>query len=169
MIVLEFAVCGGIAFYLAGHWAQARKRNRASWDALVSRLKLDRNARLLCVPERSGDEQCGMLARGQRVWQARGLWAMYSNAGVLVELADYAARNGAPEERAAVDALRTEAVLIRLNLLACVGHFVLRAAEERAQSCMLCAEQAYAQLEVHVIERMERQAPEQLSALVAAS
>lgn len=169
MMVIQFFVCGWIAFYLVWRWIVARKRNRASWDEIVARLQGYGSARELGAPERSGAEHHpGMLARGRHVARARGLWAMFANAGVLVELADYAARNGAPGDQAAVDVLRTEATLIRLNLLACACSFVLRAAEERVEHFLLRAEQAYAEVEVYLTDLVEQQAPELLPVLVAA-
>jgi len=167
---MEWFACGCCAVYLVWQWAVARKRNRAGWDEIVSRLKSDGSARGLSASERSGTElHPGMLARGQRALRARGLWVLYANTGVLVELADYAARNGTPEKQATVDALRTEAALLRLNLLACAGSLVLHAAEERIDHHTLRAEQAYAELEVCLTDLVEQQAPDLLPSLVAAS
>ena len=169
LIGMECFICGCVAIYLVWRWTVARKRNRASWEQIVSRLNSDWNARLLSVPERSEYSQTGMLARGQRVVTAGRLWAMFSNAGVLVELADYAARNGAREDQAIVDAVRTEATLIRLNILSCIGSYALQAANDRALNYTLRAEQAYAELEVYLTELVEQQVPALIPSLVAAS
>ncbi len=80
----------------AGYWRmQQSKRRSESWDEIVRKL-------------RPNDWSC-----------ARGIWMIYCNASVLVQLADYAAEygngKGVPEEL--LESIRSDAFHIRICAL----------------------------------------------------
>ena len=54
---------------------------------------------------------------GAHTQRVRNLRAIYREAGVMLELADYAERNGDPSETAMVKALRSDAVQIRIGVV----------------------------------------------------
>ena len=71
-----------------------RRRNAQTWDSLLARLR----------PDWSGHELSdsflwkeGVSATPEEVWQRmegpKGLWVIYRNACVMLEMADYAAKN----------------------------------------------------------------------------
>src|ERR1700691_5309248 len=85
-----------IAAVCFSSWRTAmRRRNAQSWDAIVARMRPDPRTQSM------GDESIwngSMNVTPEEKWQlmrgAQGLWAIYENARVLLEMADYAARNG---------------------------------------------------------------------------
>jgi hypothetical protein len=61
----------------------------------------------------------GLSATPEDAWQRmegpKGLWVMYQNARVMLEMADYAARNSESVDRLLVETLRSDAMQIRLS------------------------------------------------------
>ncbi len=114
-------------------------RRKRSWNQIVARL---------CNNDWGIEEiaegylyKSGIRATTEDIWQriegCRGLWSMYKNAPVLVELADYAAKHGDGVDKALLDTLRRDAFQIRL--------FVIRALAQHA----LSASSAGASLNAH--------------------
>ena len=50
----------------------------------------------------------------QRMEGPKGLWIMYQNARVMLEMADFASRNDATVDREVLESLRSDAMQIRL-------------------------------------------------------
>jgi len=112
----------------AGYWRKRQSKRRSeSWDEIVLRLR----------PNDWGYEEVTkrylysdqVNATPEDVWDrisgAKGLWAMYCNAPVLVQLADYAAEHGGgavPEEL--LESIRTDAFQIRMCVLMALAQHV---------------------------------------------
>lgn len=110
-----------IAFvaYAALWYRQQRRRANRSWNEIVAQLHI----------HDWGIEQIaegylykrGIRATPQDIWQriagCRGLWSMYKNAPVLIQLADYAAEHGDGVEPEMLRRLRSDAFQIRLYVL----------------------------------------------------
>src|SRR5277367_3528618 len=112
----------------AGYWRKRQSKRRSeSWDEIVLRLR----------PNDWGYEEITkrylysdqVIATSEDVWErisgAKGLWAMYCNAPILVQLADYAAEHGGgvvPEELLA--SIRTDAFQIRMCVLMALAQHV---------------------------------------------
>jgi hypothetical protein len=100
-------------------WAkQVRRRNGQSWESLVAQLQPARDLRELT--ERATPEE-----RWQQVAGAQGLWAMYQNAKVMLELADYAACHGESMDRALLATLRSDAMQIRLLVVRALAQYAV--------------------------------------------
>ena len=54
---------------------------------------------------------------------AAGLWALYQNAGVRSEFADYAARNGETVDPQLLASLRSDAMQIRISVLTALAKY----------------------------------------------
>ncbi len=87
---LQIAAVLAIALYLVLWQRSVRRRNAQSWESLLARLRPEWSAREL-------SEQFlwkeGLSATPEDAWQRmegpRGLWVMYQNARVMLEMADY--------------------------------------------------------------------------------
>jgi hypothetical protein len=102
-------------------WAigQVRQRRTKSWDDLVVQLRVnewgfeDISERYLY--------KSGINATPEDIWPriegAKGLWAMYKNAAILLKLADYAAQHGDGSSDALIASLRADALQIRLSVI----------------------------------------------------
>jgi hypothetical protein len=113
----------------AGYWRRRQtKRRSESWDDIVSKLR----------PNDWGYESVAhrylysdqVSATPEDIWirisGAKGLWAMYMNAPVLVQLADYASEHAdehqVPEEL--LEGIRTDAFHIRMCVLMALAQHV---------------------------------------------
>ena len=94
LILLQIAVVVAVVGFFV-HWrAAARRRNTQSWDSLLAKLRPDWSAREL------SDQflwKEGLNATPDDAWQRmegpKGLWVMFQNARVMMEMADFAAKN----------------------------------------------------------------------------
>jgi len=129
--LLQFCVVGGIALYLVRWRAAARRRNAQSWESLLARLSPEWSAREL------SDQflwKEGLNATPEDVWQRmegpKGLWAMYQNARVMLEMADYAVRNGDNVDPLLIETLHSDAMQIRVCVLSALVQYAFSQAGE---------------------------------------
>lgn len=129
--LLQIAVFAAVAIYF-GRWrSKARRRNHQSWESLLGRLRVDWSARDL-------SEQFlwkeGVNATPADAWQRmegpKGLWIMYQNARVMLEMADFATRNDASVDREVLESLRSDAMQIRLLVLMALAQYGFTQASE---------------------------------------
>ncbi len=111
-----------------GMWRrqQARRKSR-TWDELVSALRAN-DWGIDEISERYL-YRGGIKATPANIWPsidgARGLWAMYCNTPLLVQLADYAAEYGTDLDETLLEGLRSDAFQIRLCVLMALGKYAL--------------------------------------------
>src|SRR5215469_12135195 len=129
--VLEILGFVAVAFYFSRWRAGLRRRNNQSWDSLLARLRPDWSAREL------SDQflwKEGLNATPDDAWQRmegpRGLWVMYQNSRVMLEMADFAARNDAGVDRVVVETLRSDAMQIRVCVLMALAQYGFSQASE---------------------------------------
>lgn len=112
MLLLGLVVVCVVAVYFRQWRMGMRRRNDQNWESLVARLRPDLSA---C------DWKDASNATPEEKWQqtggAQGLWSLFENAGVMLELADYAARNSETVDRELLGSLRSDAMQIRLSVI----------------------------------------------------
>ena len=133
--LLQIAIVSALLVYFGKWRGNMRRRNTQSWDSLLRQLRSDWSARDL-------SEQFlwkeGLTATTNDIWQRldgpRGLWAIYQNARVLLEMADYANRNmipgSTPIDPMILETLRSDAMQIRLCVLMALAQYALSQATE---------------------------------------
>lgn len=104
------------------YWRRSQaKRRSAGWDAIVSRFRSNNEFGFSDLTERylySPEIQATSEDIWPRIHGANGLWAMFVNAGVLMELADYAAAHGGEDvPELLVEELRSDALHLRIAVL----------------------------------------------------
>ena len=131
LTLLQIASVLGITLYL-GHWRnRVRRRNTQSWDALLGRLRPDWSAR-----ELSNDFlwKEGVSATPEEAWKRmegpRGLMVMFKNAGVMLEMADFASKNSDNVDRVILETLRSDAMHIRMCVLMALAQYAFTQASE---------------------------------------
>ena len=127
--MLLFLQAGLIAllFTILFFWIRGQK-NRAranSWDEIVAKLRTNDWGF-----EEISDRylyKSGINATAKDIWPringASGLWAMYRNAALLLQLADYAAENAETVDEALLESLRADAFQIRLSVLTALAKY----------------------------------------------
>ena len=130
LLFLQIAIVSALLVYFA-KWRRAmRRRNIQSWDGLLCQLRSDWSARELSSQFLWKE---GLTATTDDIWQRldgpRGLWAMYQNSRILLEMADYANRNmlpgSTPIDPMVLEAIRSDAMQIRLCVLMALGQYAL--------------------------------------------
>ena len=124
LYLLQIASIAGIALYLL-HWRNGlRRRNSQTWNSLLARLRPDWSARELSEHFLWKE---GLNATPEDAWRRmegpKGLWVMYLNARVMLEMADFAARNGDNIDRLLLETLRSDAMHIRFCVLMALAQY----------------------------------------------
>jgi hypothetical protein len=129
--LLQILVIAGVGLYLARWGRSTRRRNAQSWDALLAQLRPDWSARVL------SDHflwQEGIDVDAEETWKrlegAKGLWAMFQNARVMMQLADFADRHGEGVDKVLLETLRADAMQIRLSVLMALAQYAFTQASE---------------------------------------
>lgn len=119
--ILTVVVTAVPAVY-AIHWRRSQlKRRNAGWDSILSRFRSHSEFGFPEISERYLYSP-GIQATPENIWPrihgAEGLWAMFINAGVLMELADYAAEHGSEQiPEMLIEELRSDALQLRIAVL----------------------------------------------------
>jgi len=116
LALISVAIPSALVTY-AVYWRHSQsKRRAADWDSIVARLRSNSEFNFDEVAERYLYSD-GIRATPKDIWTridgANGLWAMYTNAGVLMQLADYAAEHGQDVPEELIEELRSDALQIR--------------------------------------------------------
>jgi len=131
MLLFQIAAIAGIALYLIRWVKSARRRNAQTWESLLARLRPDWSARELSEHFLWKE---GLSATPEDAWRRmegpKGLWVMYQNAQVMLEMANYAARNSEDVDRLLLETLRSDAMQIRLCVLMALGQYAFSQASE---------------------------------------
>lgn len=114
------------AYVIYWRRTQIRRRN-ADWNSILGRLRSNSEFGFAEISKRYLYSP-GIQATSQDVWPridgVNGLWAMYVNAGVLMELAEYASTHGrevVPEML--IEELRSDAMQLRIAVLIAIARY----------------------------------------------
>jgi hypothetical protein len=129
--LLQIAVIMIAAIGLSMWRSSMRRRNAQSWNAIVARMRPDPRSKSLA------DESIwngSMNVTPEEKWRlvrgAQGLWTIYENARVMLEMADYAARNSASIDLELLAALRSDAMQIRVCVLTALTKYAFSQVNE---------------------------------------
>jgi hypothetical protein len=154
--LLSIAATLGIAVALFRWRAGVRRRNAQSWESLVQRLEPGWDHRAVRAYSLW---QEGQNASPQEKWKriegARGLWAMYENARVIVEMADYAARNGPQIDAELLSALRRDALEIRFCVASTLVQYAFTQVNESICAHAFRAASAYTEMSARTRELLQ--------------
>lgn len=131
LLLLQIMVVAAVAFYLYRWRAGVRRRNAQTWDSLLAQLRPDWSAHALSEHFLWKE---GLNVTFEDAWQrmegAKGLWIMYQNARVMLEMANYADRNCTGVDRVLLETLRSDAMQIRLCVLMALAKYAFSQASE---------------------------------------
>jgi hypothetical protein len=169
LLFLQIAAISAIAFYL-GRWRMSvRRRNAQSWDSLLARLRPDWSAREL------SDHflwEEGISATTEDAWQRmegpKGLWVMYQNARVMLEMADFAARNCEGVDRLLVETLHSDAMQIRVCVLMALTQYAFTQASEGVRINAFRAASLYTGMAARMTQLLQEYAAVRVPDFVAA-
>ncbi len=129
--LIQLAVIAAIGYYLCLWRKRARARAMQTWESLLAQLRPDWSAREL------SDRflwQEGVSITPDEAWMRmegpKGLWVMYQNARVMLEMANYASRHCEGVDRVLVSTLHSDALQIKVCVLAALAQYAFTAASE---------------------------------------
>ena len=129
--LVQLAAIVAIALYLVRWRVGVRRRNAQTWDSLLAKLRPDWSAREL------SDQflwKEGLSTTPEDAWKRmegpKGLWVIYQNAQVMLEMADYASRHCEGVDRLLVETLHSAAMQIRVCVLSALVQYAFTQASE---------------------------------------
>jgi len=157
-----------VAALSLGWWRSVRKHRKGqSWESLIGRLK-DCNGRELSTQFLWRE---GLTTGPEETWNRlgglRGLWSLYSNACVMMEMAEFAARRGDVDAEM-LETLRCNAAQIRLCVMAVAAEYLVYQANEGVRMQAFRAASVYTGMAACMAELLRKHALVQLPQFVAA-
>jgi hypothetical protein len=169
LLLLQIASVVAVALYLIRWRSGVSRRNAQSWDSLMARLRPDWSAHQL------SDHflwQEGLSATPEDAWQRmegpKGLWVMYQNARVMLEMADYAAKNSDTVDRLLLETLRSDAMHIRVCVLMALAQYAFTQASEGVRVNAFRAAQMYTGMAARMTQLLQENAAGMVPDFVAA-
>jgi hypothetical protein len=169
LLPIQIVVVVCLGFYLCRWRNSVHRRNKQSWESLLARLRPDWSARDL-------SEQFlwkeGLNATPDDAWQRmegpKGLWVMYQNAKVMIEIADYASRNSTTVDRLLLETLRSDAMQIRVCVLTALAQYAFSKASEGVRINAFRAATMYTGMAARMTQMLQEIAPVMVPDFVAA-
>jgi hypothetical protein len=159
LTVLQIAAIAGVALYLVRWRSSVKRRNKQSWDSLLARLRPDWSARELSDHFLWKE---GLSATPEDAWQRmegpKGLWVMYQNARVMMEMADFAAKNSNNVDRLLLETLRSDAMQIRVCVLMALAQYAFTQASEGVRINAYRAAEMYTGMAARMTQLLQDQA-----------
>ncbi len=116
--LLEISVIVTAAIYFIWWQIRVRRRRTVAWNTLVANLGPNRGDIELANHLNWNKD---LFAMPKEKWQstnvAEGLWTMYENAGVMLDIANYAAFNSTLTDPELIAALRQDAFQLRVRVV----------------------------------------------------
>ena len=153
LVLVEIGVIVLGATYLAWWQIRLRQRRAVAWKTLVTHLQPKRansefgqhhnwNQELFVTPEE----------KWRAINGAQGLWAMYENAGVMLDIANYAASNSTEADPELIAALRRDAFQIRVSVAVALSKYACHQVNESTSAAVSRAAAYYADMVKRTVE-----------------
>jgi hypothetical protein len=167
--LIQIAAIAVIAFYLFRWRMGVRRRNAQTWDSLLARLRADWSARELSDHFLWKE---GLSATPEDTWKRmegpKGLWVIYQNARVMLEMADYAARNCEGVDRLLIETLHSDAMQIRVCVLMALAQYGFTQASEGVRVNAFRAASMYTGMSARMTQLLQEHAAVLVPDFVAA-
>ena len=167
--LLQIALLTIVALYLARWRENTRRKSVQSWDSLIARLRPDWSARDLSDHFLWKE---GVNVTPEETWTrirgAHGLWAMYQNAKIMLEMADYAARFCESVDRDLIATLRSDALQIRVCVLMALVQYACTQASEGVRVNSFRAASMYTGMAARMTQLLQQNAALMVPNFVAA-
>jgi len=155
-IYLQVAAFVLVAAYLGYRRMVLARRNGRSWESLIARLDIGWSGRPLSEHFLWKE---GLSSTPDEAWEhmrgIRGLWAMFRNAGVMLEMADYAAGCGDSADPMLLQMLRTDAMQIRFCALITLAQYLMSRASEGVRYNAFRAASMYTGMSAHMAQLLQ--------------
>jgi hypothetical protein len=169
LTVLQIVAVSLVVGYLVYLRISVGRRKNLSWEALVARLQSGWSGRQLSEHFLWKE---GLSSTPDETWEqiqgTRGLWAMHKNAGIMLQMADYAARNAENVDPELLRTLRSDAMQIRLCTLMTIAQCTMSQATDGVRFNAFRSASMYTGMAARMTQLLEGSASSALPAFVAA-
>jgi hypothetical protein len=169
LILLQIAVFAAVAGFFVRWRAAVRRRNSQTWDSLIARLRPEWSARELSDQFLWRDS---LNATPEDAWRRmegpKGLWVMFQNAKVMMEMADFTAKHSSEVDRVLIETLRSDAMQIRVCVLMGLAQYAFSQASEGVRVNAFRAASMYASMAARMTQLLQDHAAIVLPDFVAA-
>jgi hypothetical protein len=167
--LIQIVAIVAIALIL-GRWRMnVRRRNAETWETLLARLRPDWSARELSDHFLWKE---GLSATPEDAWKRmegpKGLWVMYQNARILLQMANYASNHCEGVDRLLVETLHSDAMQIRVCVLMALGQYAFTQASEGVRINAFRAASMYTGMAARMTQLMQDHAAVMVPNFVAA-
>jgi hypothetical protein len=169
ILIVQIAVLAAVVGIFFRWRAGVRRRNTQSWGSLLAQLRPDWSAREL------SDQflwKEGLNATPDDAWQRmegpKGLWVMFQNARVMMEMADFVTRNGSAVDKVLLETLRSDAMQIRVCVLMGLAQYAFSQASEGVRVNAFRAAVMYTAMAARLTQMLQEHAAVVLPDFVAA-
>jgi len=169
LLVLQIAAVVAIAMLLLRWRKSSQRRGSQTWESMMARLRPEWSAREL------SDHflwQEGLSATPEDAWQRmegpKGLWVIYQNAKVMQEMAGFAAKHCEGVDRLLIETLYSDAMQIRVCVLAALGQYAFRHASEGVRVNAFRAASIYTGMAARMTQLLQEHAAVMVPDFVAA-
>jgi len=167
--IFQITVLAAIAYYVCRWRISVRRRNAQTWDSLLAQLRPDWSAKELS--DRFLWKE-GLDATPEDAWRRmegpKGLWVIFQNARVMMEMADYAARHCEGVDPVLVSTLHSDALQIRVCVLAALAQYAFTSASEGVRIYAFRAATIYTEMAARTTELLQTYAAAKVPDFVAA-
>jgi hypothetical protein len=167
--VLPIVAVAPIAIYFGYLRVKMHRRNRQTWEFLMTKLQPNWSGKALSEHFLWKE---GLTSDPEQTWEhiqgARGLWAMFKNAGILQQMAEYAARNCDTIDTILLETLRSDAAQIRICTLNALAQYGMNRASESVRINAFRAASMYTGMTARMTQLIQDNAAMALPEFVAA-
>ena len=153
--LLELVIIICLAIYVECWRAGMRRRQAQAWERLVAQLQPNWYGGGLSDQSRCNqNDDATPEEKWRDIQGAHGLWSMYENAQVMLDMADFAARNSDSVDRESLAALRNDAMQIRVSVLIALSKYAYSQVNESTSMNVSRAGLVYAGMVDRIAELM---------------
>jgi hypothetical protein len=169
LLTIEIAAVAGIGFFLYRWYGENRRKSAQSWDSLLARLHTEWSGHEISDKFLWADQ---VSATPEDVWQRmegpKGLWAIYKNAQVMLEMADFASQSAPGIDPVLLANLRSDAMQIKLCVLTALCQYAFSKASEGVRVNAYRTAQMYVSMAARMTQILQDHAAPVLPDFVAA-
>ena len=167
--VLQIVAVALVVGYLGYLRVSVARRNKQSWESLIACLQTGWSGRQLSEHFLWKE---GLSSTPDDTWVhiqgTHGLWAMFKNAGVMLQMADYAARHAENVDPELLRTLRSDAVQIRICTLMTIAQCAMSQASDGVRYNAFRAASMYTGMAARMTQLLQNYAAVQVPDFVAA-
>ena len=167
--LVQIAAIAAIALYLVRWQTSVRRRNAQTWESLLARLRQDWSARELSDHFLWRE---GLSTTPEEAWKRmegpKGLWVIYQNARVMLEMADYAAKHCEGVDRLLIETLHSDAMQIRVCVMTALAQYAFTQASEGVRVNAFLAASMYTGMAARMTQLLQEHAAVLVPDFVAA-